>query len=461
MRQILEAAQASRAKYWHCGNYKLSLERPLIMAVLNATPDSFSDGGSYPQIEDACNAALRMLDEGADIIDIGGESTRPGSSAVDPKEEQERVIPIIKAIKQRLPQAIISIDTRNAQTAAQALEAGACIINDVSGFSSPEMQALAAEKDCGLILMHMRGTPQTMQEDVYYDDVVQEVYDYLIRQAKSLEDLGVESTRIMIDPGPGFGKRDLHDAALQSSFERFAASPYPVLEAVSRKRFVSELSGIANPKGRDLCSAVLSLEACYQGANMVRVHSPKSFFQAFCASQLSYTQEKIVYVALGSNLAFNHENYGLLEPQDIVLKAYKNFDELPLTRALELSHLYQSKPAYYEEQGLFVNAVAKLSTALPALVLIEKLLDLEQSFGRQRLIKDGPRSLDLDLIFYAHELHAKPRLILPHPALAERDFVIKPLLDLMPKQELEQRLRDAGMNAVVPEEERYGTAWRI
>ena len=189
---------------WHCGRFDFDTSTPLIMGIVNVTPDSFSDGGEYFDTEAAVAHGLELAAQGAAIIDVGGESTRPGSDPVDPETECERIGSVIATLAER--ELCVSVDTRHAEVAARALEAGASIINDVSGFRDPAMVAVAQRSGCGCVVMHMAGEPKTMQENPTYVDVVAEVCDYLRDRAAALEAAGIDHSRICIDPGPGFGK---------------------------------------------------------------------------------------------------------------------------------------------------------------------------------------------------------------------------------------------------------------
>ena len=197
---------------WKCSTFEFDERMPIIMGILNVTPDSFSDGGEHAGVAAALAHAHRMLDEGAHIIDVGGESTRPGSNPVSPEEELARVIDVVKALAAE--GVCVSIDTRRASVARAAVEAGAAILNDISGFRDPEMVKVACDCDAGLVVMHMKGDePATMQNDTTYDDVVAEVREYLRDRAAKLESSGIARERICIDPGPGFGKTPIVAAA--------------------------------------------------------------------------------------------------------------------------------------------------------------------------------------------------------------------------------------------------------
>lgn len=259
------------ARVWHCGRYTLPLARTLVMGVLNVTPDSFSDGGRFATTADALAAGLAMAAEGAAMIDVGGESTRPGAASVEPAEETARVLGVLPALlaEAGVP---ISVDTRHADVAHAALEAGADILNDVSGFRDPWMVEIAAASACGCVVMHMRGEPNTMQRAPHYDDVAAEVAGFLGGQARRLEEAGVDRARICVDPGIGFGKTLEHNLELLRRLPELAALGYPVLVGVSRKRFVGELTGVSDPAARLEGSLAAAVWCASHGADVVRVH---------------------------------------------------------------------------------------------------------------------------------------------------------------------------------------------
>ncbi len=243
---------------------------PLVMGILNVTPDSFSDGGRYAARRDAVARAAAMAGEGADVIDVGGESSRPGAEPVSAAEEIARVVPVIEAIAELdLP---LSVDTTKAAVARAALEAGADWINDITALEGdPEMAPLAAERACPVVLMHMRGTPRTMQRDTGYDDVVREVLDYLLERAEVARSAGIESGRLLIDPGIGFGKAPRHNLSLLRAVPDFVQTGLPVLIGASRKSFLGACFG--QPPGERLeGSLAAALAAAAGGAHVVRVH---------------------------------------------------------------------------------------------------------------------------------------------------------------------------------------------
>ena len=267
------------ARHWLCGRFELSLARPLVMGILNVTPDSFSDGGLYEDLHPAIARAEELAAAGADIIDVGGESTRPGAVPVSPEAELDRVLPVVEALTAGLG-VPISIDTRHADVAAACVTAGAAIINDVSGFSDPAMVDVAARCDAGLVVMHMLGEPGTMQDSPAYDDVVAEVTAYLAARAAALVDAGVAPGRIALDPGIGFGKTLEHNLELLRGLPALAALGFPVLVGTSRKRFIGDVSGEAEPARRVAGSVASVLWAAHHGADIVRVHDVAETSQA-------------------------------------------------------------------------------------------------------------------------------------------------------------------------------------
>ncbi len=257
-------------RVWLCGPHEISLARPLVMGIVNVTPDSFSDGGVNYDPRAAVASGRSMLASGADLIDVGGESTRPGARGVTPNEELARVLPVVAALASS--GAIVSIDTRHAEVASACVAAGVSVINDVSGFSDPAMVALAASCDAGLVVMHMQGDPGTMQDEPRYGDVVAEVAECLKARASRLESAGVARERIVVDPGIGFGKTTAHNLELLRRLDEIVDLGYPVLVGVSRKRFVGEITGVSEPRERLAGSLAAALEAVAGGASAVRVH---------------------------------------------------------------------------------------------------------------------------------------------------------------------------------------------
>ena len=499
------------------------------MGVLNVTPDSFSDGGAHDQTDAAIEWGLRLLDEGADIIDVGGESTRPGFSPVSPDEEGHRIVPVLRALVGA--GALVSIDTRHPEVARLAVKLGADIVNDVTGFTNPEMVRVAAESECGCIVMHAgevsepvlsrkmvkldssaaaraaQASPTaTTEEDgslppsedsqdaspeekalaaADQDAVAAERLDEVMRrsargvtsstvrlagggrrftlpeeapimrrvmgflsdQARELMRSGVSRERICVDPGPGFGKLADEDVVIQRATAKMVSMGYPVMCAVSRKRFVGAVSGVAAAAGRDAATAGVCVAAVASGARILRVHDVEDVAQTMNAYwAIAHPDPRRAFVALGSNVGDRIE---------YLARACALINAIPLTCVTAVSHAYETDPAY----GIALpvaNAVAELRTELAPLVLLDALLDVENQLGRTRVPGErghGPRTIDCDLVWVEGESHAGPKLTLPHPGLGERDFVIVPMEDLM--HDPVRFLTHAGVS-VRPREERVG-----
>jgi dihydropteroate synthase len=257
------------------------LSKPLIMGILNATPDSFSDGGRFNQLDQALAHAQKMVHEGAAIIDVGGESTRPNADSVESAEQIRRVVPIIEAIRQAYPDLLISIDTTQSAVAKAALDAGANIINDVSaGTGDAQMFALAALRKVPIILMHAQGTPKTMQENPYYDDVVKEVVAYLEHRVNQAIAAGIAKDKIVLDVGIGFGKRKQDNLALLAHLNAVVAKGFPVLLGASRKRFMGAICQALDPTELVNATAVTTALGVMAGVKLFRVHDVKENQQA-------------------------------------------------------------------------------------------------------------------------------------------------------------------------------------
>jgi dihydropteroate synthase len=265
------APARSAPAIFDCGRYRLSLTRPLVMGILNVTPDSFSDGGRYLARDAALRHAERMLAERVDIIDIGGESTRPGAAPLSLDQELDRVIPLVEALRDcGVP---LSVDTYKPAVMRAVLAAGADLINDIRGFRDADAIAAVAASNCGVCAMHMAGEPQTMQvAPPDYADVVAEVAAYLTERAQALQQAGVARSRISIDPGFGFGKSVAHNYALLANLPRFVATGLPVLVGMSRKSMLGAVTGRASPPERVAASIAAAVCAAERGAAMIRVH---------------------------------------------------------------------------------------------------------------------------------------------------------------------------------------------
>lgn len=258
------------------------IDKPLVMGILNVTPDSFSDGGHFNSIDNALQQARRMLAEGVDIIDIGGESTRPGADPVSADIQIERVIPVIEAIHQQIdPHIAVSIDTTLSAVAYAALAAGANIINDVSaGLDDPDMLALAAATDAPIILMHRQGDSKTMQDNPHYNNAVNEICDFLRDRANAAVAAGVKTQAIALDPGIGFGKRKVDNLDILANLPRLVGLGYPILLGTSRKRFMGTICQTEIPSELVTATAVTTALGVMAGIKMFRVHDIKENRQA-------------------------------------------------------------------------------------------------------------------------------------------------------------------------------------
>lgn len=259
---------------WFSFSYPdIDTTRPNIMGILNVTPDSFSDGGSWNTLEAALKHAETMLEEGADIIDVGGESTRPGSDSVDAETEKQRVVPVIKEIKKCFPKAVISVDTVKSSVAEAAVNAGAEMINDVSGLTfDPEMASVCAAAQKPVVIGHIKGLPKDMQQNPHYDDLFSEMLDSFDKSREMLLAKGFDEKLVMLDPGIGFGKTLEHNLAIIRHLEVFHAFLEPVMVGVSRKSMIGALTGRTNPLERLAGTVALDTIALEKGAAVIRVH---------------------------------------------------------------------------------------------------------------------------------------------------------------------------------------------
>jgi len=433
---------------WRCSAFTFDERQPIIMGILNVTPDSFSDGGSFTSVDEALAHAREMVAHGAHIIDVGGESTRPGSAEVSIEEERARVIDVVRTLSDE--GVCVSIDTRHASVAQAAVQAGASIINDISGFRDDAMVQVARSCDAGLVVMHMKGEPATMQDAPEYDDVVSEVRDYLRDRARELEEAGIAAERICVDPGPGFGKTASQTVELVRNFHEFARLGYPVMCAVSRKSFIGATYGIEDPKERDAASATEALMACELGATVVRTHNVSATVAAL------KDLRPLVVVGMGCNVALvanpGEEQAGKIA---VLNQAISQLCTIPDSQIVDISSFYASEPAYYEDQDEFVNAIVLMRCGVPPRELLKYLHAIENSLGRVRERENGPRTCDLDIEDYQMYVSADDELTLPHPRTLERDFVVKPLMELRP------RFIFADGTVLTDEHVRYGKAWRI
>ena len=438
---------------WECGKFKFDTVTPTIMGVLNVTPDSFSDGGDHFDVDAAVAAANQMAKDGALIIDVGGESTRPGASPVSPDEEWGRIGAVVEALaKQGL---CVSVDTRHHQVAEKAIAVGASVVNDVSGFRDPLMVKAVRDANVGLVVMHMQGEPATMQDDPRYNDVVAEVCGYLAERAAQLREEGISRKRICLDPGPGFGKTPKQTIELMRNIHEVRRLGYPVMVAASRKRYVAYAYHIddPDPKARDDASAQEALLACELGASVVRTHNVAKTVEALSGLR------PYVLLGLGSNVALVAEPGEETEAKAAQINlAVASLCQLPDSQLIDMSSFYESEAAYDTDQDNFVNAVVLMRSGIPPKELLAYLHAIEGSLGRVRdeSRSNGPRTIDIDILDYQLYTALSPELTLPHPGVTERDFVIKPLCEILPNHVL----ADGSRVDAIPEEKRVGRAWK-
>jgi dihydropteroate synthase len=264
---------------FRCGAFTLDLSTPQVMGIVNVTPDSFSDGGQYTQTESAIAHALQLIEDGAAVLDIGGESTRPNAIPVPLEEELRRVIPVIEALVSHNISVPISIDTYKPAVMRAAVAAGASLINDVRALQEPGALEAAAESNAGICLMHMQGTPQTMQDNPHYEDVVAEVKDFLRAQRDACLAAGIQRDRIMLDPGFGFGKTRAHNIALAKSLGELLDLDCPLLVGLSRKSVLGQVTG-SDVDARLYASVAAAVVSAMQGAHLLRVHDVKATVEA-------------------------------------------------------------------------------------------------------------------------------------------------------------------------------------
>lgn len=262
----------------HCGQFKLDLTSPRVMGILNVTPDSFSDGGNFSQVDLAVKHALSLVDEGADLIDIGGESTRPNATPVSLQQELDRVIPVIEALAGKIS-IPISIDTYKPDVMRAAIQAGASLVNDVKALQEDGAIEVVANSEAGVCLMHMQGSPQKMQENPSYTNVVKEVSDFLLERIHACEKAGIAKNRILIDPGFGFGKTRSHNITLIKQLDAINDIGYPMLVGLSRKSVLGQVTG-SDVDARIYASVAAAVISAMKGAKIVRVHDVKATVEA-------------------------------------------------------------------------------------------------------------------------------------------------------------------------------------
>lgn len=256
-----------------------------VMGIINVTPDSFSDGGRFNHIDHALKHAERLLEEGAHILDIGGESTRPGAQAVSAEDELKRVMPVLEALKTHFPEALLSVDTCKAEVMQAAIDREVAMINDVMALRAPQALEVCSQAAVAVCLMHMQGEPRTMQQKPYYNNVMAEVKAFLLERAVVCEQAGIAQERIWLDPGFGFGKTLEHNVTLLQQLEQLTLTPYPVLVGLSRKSMIGALLGNREVSDRMIGSVVAAAIALLKGAKILRVHDVKETVDALRIAQ--------------------------------------------------------------------------------------------------------------------------------------------------------------------------------
>jgi dihydropteroate synthase len=269
------------ARVWMCRDQSFTLGvRTLVMGIVNVTPDSFSDGAMFATAEDAVAHGARLVDEGADLVDVGGESTRPGSDPIEADEELLRVVPVIEGLVKARPGTSLSVDTRKPEVARAALDAGASVVNDIAGGRNDALLETVSRAGAGVVLMHMLGEPKTMQDDPRYDDVVAEVHEFLRERIEAAVFAGIPEERICIDPGIGFGKTVDHNLALLRAVPALRLLGAAVMVGASRKGLIGTLTGVEDPAARLEGSLALAVLAAAHGADLVRVHDVEATVRA-------------------------------------------------------------------------------------------------------------------------------------------------------------------------------------
>jgi dihydropteroate synthase len=398
---------------------------PLLMGIVNVTPDSFSDGGQHYDAATAVMRAKTLAAEGAAIIDIGGESTRPGHAPVSAEEELRRVAPVLEALAREL-EAPVSIDTSKAAVAREAARLGASVINDVWGMQrDPGMADAVAETGSAVVVMHNREAADPAI------DILDEVERFLERSLRLAARAGIPFGRLLIDPGVGFGKTPEQNHACISNLDRFRRLGPPVLVGLSRKSFIGRIVGGA-PDERLVGTLAADMVALMRGASVLRVHDVAEHkqaldvFRALAAAERPPARRKAddraeVVLALGGNVG---DKAGALR------RALAALDAEPGIALTAVSRFYRASPWGKTDQDWFVNACALARTELSPEALLDRVKAIETALGRKPSERWGPRLIDIDIIAYGDVALRTDRLILPHPELFNRAFVLVPLAEI-------------------------------
>lgn len=403
------------------GKYR-EFRNTAVMGIVNVTPDSFYADSRADSADTAFLRAEQMIRDGAAIIDVGGESTRPGAEPVEPAEESARICPVIRRLKEAYPKVLVSADTYHAETARASAEAGADIINDISGMTfDPAMAGTVAMLGIPVILMHTGGRPGDMQKNPSYEDVTTEVLAFLQERMAAAVASGIAEDRIILDPGIGFGKTYAHNLQLMRDLHVFTELNVPVLLGASRKTFIGTALDLPDPADRLNGTIAVSLFAQEKGVDIVRVHDVRENYEALKMMECLHGTDTVrAVIALGSNMG-DRQNYLDRAVQEI---------EKRVGRITAVSDILETKAYGYTEQGDFLNMVLICETALTPHVLLDVLHEIEAELDRVRLIHWGPRTVDLDILYYGEEIIKDEDLQIPHADLANRDFVLRPLAQI-------------------------------
>lgn len=395
--------------------------RTLVMGILNVTPDSFSDGGSYATMEAAVARARQMVADGADIVDVGGESTRPGAVPVPAEEEMRRVLPVVEAVAGAVD-VPVSVDTYKAGVARAAIERGASMINDVGGLQEEAgMAEVAAEARVPVVAMHglarhRRGLAE------YPGGMMEEVKAFLRRSLAVAGEAGLPDGFLLVDPGFGFGKAVEHNLELTARLGELRELGCPVLLGPSRKSTIGRILRLPVHERLEGTAALVAL-AVAQGVDVVRVHDVKEMVRVvrMADAVIRRTWPELVYLGLGSNVGDRGAN---------LAEAVRRLRRVPGLRVLRLSRVYETEPVGPVDQPWFLNQVAEAECWLDPGELLDAVLEVERAMGRERRERWGPRVIDVDILLYGERQVDRPGLRIPHPLLRERGFVLVPLAEL-------------------------------
>jgi dihydropteroate synthase len=398
-----------------------------VIGILNITPDSFSDGSDYFCADKAAERALQIQQQGADIIDIGAQSTRPGSERISANEEIARLKPFFEKNSVEIP---ISVDTYYPEVAKFVLEKGASIINNVNGFRNPEMFEVAAKYNCSIIIMHSSYDFESESEvERKNEDIIDEIKNFFREKVKQAFGFGIDGEHIILDPGVGFSGSHENDLKIIANAEKFKEFGLPVLIGASRKSFIETCVGKVPPKERLAGSLAAHCFTVNCGADYVRTHDVNKTIQALRVNEkiqalrVENGKKTTVFLALGTNLGDKRKN---------IEDAVDSLGRIPKTKVISVSSVLETEPFEVpDEQDNYFNCCAKIETELLPHTLLGCCLGIESAMGRKRIIRHGSRIIDIDLLLYGDEKIETSDLSVPHPEMHRRDFVTKPLSEIL------------------------------